>query len=444
MSFDYDCIVIGGGPGGSAVATLLADAGRKTLVLERGQFPRFHIGESLIPETYWPLKRIGMLDKMKASHFVRKYSVSFVSASGRESQPFYFDEMNPHECSVTWQVLRSEFDKMLLDNAAEHGATVWQNANVTEILLEPAENDDLPRATGVVVSRASAPPQRLTAKVVVDATGTSAMLSKKLGIRRADPKLRKAAFFAHYKGARRDSGKDEGATLVLSTKDHDGWFWYIPLPNDVVSVGVVGDLDRLVTNRKETPEEILDQEIANCVSLLPRLEKAQRLPPVRVLSDFSYRAQRCAGEGWVLVGDAFGFLDPMYSSGVFLALKSGEMAADCINEAFDRNDFSAAQLERWGPALSDGMQSIRKLVYAYYTKGFSFGKFVRAHPDFKKNIVDLLIGNVFRDGVNDVFTPLSEFVPVAPTIPLQTKGQPTPAGVLSDSAIPGKTVAPVA
>ncbi len=147
----YDVIIIGGGPAGATAGAILAEAGLNTLILERTRFPRFHIGESLMPETYWTFKRIGMLPKLKASNFPRKYSVQFVTASGKESQPFYFDEMNPHECSVTWQVVRSEFDKMMLDNAAERGAHVVENANVTDVLLEPTPTDSLPRATGVTV-----------------------------------------------------------------------------------------------------------------------------------------------------------------------------------------------------------------------------------------------------------------------------------------------------
>ena len=417
---NYDVIIIGGGPAGATTATLLADAGRKVLVAERTKYPRFHIGESLMPETYWCFKRLGMLPKLKDSNFVRKYSVQFVTASGRESQPFYFDEMNPHECSVTWQVVRSEFDKMMLDNAAEHGAEVWEETNVTDVTFEPSDTDDLPRATGVTLQRKGYAPQKLTCKVVVDATGTNAMLARKLGIKEPDPKLRKASLFAHYKGGRRDSGKDEGATLVLSTKAQDGWFWYIPLPDDIVSVGVVGDIDRLITSRTTTPEQTLEEEIQNCIAMIPRLETAERVSPVHVLSDFSYRARRCSGEGWVLVGDAFGFLDPMYSSGVFLALKSGEMAADAINAAFEKNDFSANQLGAWGPELSDGMSSIRKLVYAFYTKDFSFGKFMREHPEMKKNLVDLLIGNVFRDRVDEIFDPMSRWVTIPQSIPLET------------------------
>ncbi|MDB5321884.1 MAG: hypothetical protein JWN40_3515, partial [Phycisphaerales bacterium] len=248
----YDVVVIGGGPAGATVATLLAKAGRKVLVVERGKFPRFHIGESLMPESYWVFERLGMLPKLKESDFVRKYSVQFVTATGKESQPFFFDEMNPHECSVTWQVVRSEFDQMMLDNAREHGAEVWEETNVVDVLLEESDTDDLPRATGVVVERAAddGGPRKIAAKVVVDATGTSTMLARRLGIRSTDAGLKKASYFAHYKGGRRDEGKNAGATLVLSTASNDGWFWYIPLPDDIVSVGVVGDIDRLVTQNK--------------------------------------------------------------------------------------------------------------------------------------------------------------------------------------------------
>lgn len=416
----YDAVVIGGGPAGSTVATLLAQRGRRVLVVERAKFPRFHIGESLMPETYWVFERLGMLPKLRDSNFTRKYSVQFVTASGRESAPFVFEERKPHECSVTWQVDRAAFDQMMLEHAEEAGATVWQEANVVDVLLEPTDADDLPRATGVVVRRKDdAVPRRISAKVVVDATGMNALLSKRLGIRKVDPMLRKASVFSHYKGCPREPGKNGGATLVLSTAQNDGWFWYIPLRNDVTSVGIVADIDRLVKNRKGTPEQILDEEIANCPGLRERMKGGERCGPVQVMSDFSYRATRCAGEGWVLAGDAFGFLDPMYSSGVFLALKSGELAADAINEAFDRNDFSATQLSKWGDELSGGMQTIRKLVYAFYTPTFSFGKFVKMHPEHKDDITAVLVGEVFRPGADDVFQPMREMAPIPESVPLE-------------------------
>jgi flavin-dependent dehydrogenase len=423
FSKSYDVVVIGGGPAGATVAAILAEAGRKVLVVERTKFPRFHIGESLMPETYWTFQRLGMLPKLRDSDFVKKYSVQFVTATGKESQPFFFDERDPRECSQTWQVPRDRFDQMMLDNAAEKGAEVWMEANVNDVLLERSESDDLPRATGVVVTPKDGKPVRIAAKVVVDATGMNAMLSRKLGIRRMDPELRKATLFAHYKGCRRDPGKSAGATLVLSTRENDGWFWYIPLPNDITSVGVVGDMDRLMNDKSRTPEQKLADEIAKCPGLADRMPGSTRVSDVHVTSDFSFRATRCAGDGWVLVGDAFGFLDPMYSSGVFLALKSGEMAADSINEAFEQSDFSGAQLSKWGDDIAGGMSVVRKLVYAFYTKDFSFGRFVKSFPEKKDDIVAILVGDVFRPEVDGVFEPMKTMAPIPESIPLEKPKQ---------------------
>lgn len=422
----FDVVIVGGGPAGSTVATLVAQAGHRVLVVERAKFPRFHIGESLMPETYWVFERLGLLPKLRNSDFVRKYSVQFVTASGKDSAPFYFEDRKPHESSVTWQVERADFDTMLLDHAAESGATVWQECNVVDIILADPEHDDLPRARGIVVQRkGDTEPIRIGAKVVVDATGMNALLSRKLGIRHADPNLRKASIFTHYKNCRREPGKNGGATLVLSTRQNDGWFWYIPLRDDVTSVGVVADVNRLIKNRSGTPEQIFEEELANCPGLQERMPEAQRCGPIHVTNDFSYRSSRCGGEGWVLVGDAFGFLDPMYSSGVFLALKSGELAADAINQAIDTGDFSAGQLSGWGDPLSQGMQVVRKLVYAFYTKEFSFGRFVKAFPHHKDDITAILVGEVFKPGVEEVFEPMSTMAPIPQSVPLDRPGQTT-------------------
>ena len=414
----YDVIVVGGGPAGSTAATVLADHGRRVLIIERANFPRFHIGESLMPETYWVFKRIGMLDKLRNSHFVRKYSVKFANPSGRESAPFYFDERNPHECSQTWQVLRSEFDKMMLDNVVAHGAELWQPASVLDPLLEPADNGALPRVCGVIVEK-DGEQLPIYAPVTIDATGTSALLSRRFNIRQPDPDLRKAAIFAHYKGALRDPGeRDEGATLVLAVAGQRGWFWYIPLPDDIVSVGVVGDIDYLIKGRGK-PEQTLTEEIQKCPAIMPRMAPATRVSPVHVLNDFSYNSKVCAGDGWVLIGDAFTFLDPMYSSGVWLALKSGELAGDAVHEALAAGDTSAARLGIWGDPFYAGVQAVRKMVYAFYSPDFSFGKFVRAHPEFKNNVTEVLIGDVFRPEVHKLFEPMGKYFPVPKDIRLE-------------------------
>lgn len=398
----YDVIVIGGGPAGSTTAALVAEHGHRVLLLERARFPRFQIGESLMPGTYWSFKRLGVLEKLKKSAYVRKYSVQFFGASGRGSAPFYFHRHDPHESSVTWQVLRSEFDRMMLENAREKGACVRQGAAVQEVLF------DGDRAIGVRTKSGDGNLQDLHARVVVDATGRSALISRKLGIKTEEPTLKKASLFTHFESGSRDEGIDEGATLILHTRTKDAWFWYIPLAGDVVSVGVVGDIGYLLQKRKGAPQEIFEEELDRCPPMKDRLKRACQLFPMKVTSDFSYRARSVSGAGWVLVGDAYGFLDPVYSSGVFLALKSGEMAADAIHEAILNDDFSAKQLGKWGDVFIPGMEAIRKLVYAFYTKEFSFSRFLEAHPECLDGIVDILSGKIFINDVTPIFEPMGK------------------------------------
>jgi flavin-dependent dehydrogenase len=390
-----DVVVIGGGPAGATTSTLIAQQGHKVRLFERERFPRFHIGESLIPETYWTLKRLNMLDKMKNSHFVKKCSVQFVSQRGRLSEPFYFTDHNPHECSQTWQVLRSEFDRMMLDNAIEHGVEVNEGVRVRKVLF------DGERATGVLVQHEDGRQEQVDARVVVDASGQSTLIGNHFGIMEKDTSLKKGAVWTYFKGAYRDQGRDEGATIVLQTQGKKGWFWYIPLHDDVLSVGIVRAFDELFAGNQDH-ETIFYNELETCPEVKRRVEMGTRCDRFYATKDYSYRATRCAGEGWVLVGDAHGFLDPLYSSGVLLALKSGEMAADAVCEGLAAGDTSEAQLGKWGPDFNAGMDHMRRLVIAYY-EGFSFGGFVKRYPHFKGTLTDLLIGNLWRPGVGEVF-----------------------------------------
>src|SRR6267142_3456765 len=210
-SSNADVIVIGGGPAGSTVSTLIAQRGYKVKLYERDRFPRFHIGESLIPETYWVLSRLKMLDKMKQSHFVKKHSVQFVNAGGKLSAPFYFWDNKPHECSQTWQVVRSEFDQMMLNNAREHGVDAHEGVRVVDVLFE----ED--RAVGVTIQDENGKRRDVRAKVVVDASGQTGLIQNRLRLRVWDPVLNKGAIWTYWEGAYRDTGRNEGATMVLQT-----------------------------------------------------------------------------------------------------------------------------------------------------------------------------------------------------------------------------------
>ena len=420
-----DVVVIGGGPAGATVSTLLAQQGCRVELFERERFPRFHIGESLIPETYWVLKRLNMLSKLQASHFVKKYSVQFVNASGKLSAPFYFSDNKPHVCSQTWQVARSEFDQMMLENAREHGVTAHEGVRVLDVLFDPSTSlraGDA-RAVGVRIRDQDGKPREVRAKVVVDASGQAGLIQNRLRLRVWDPILNKGAIWTYWEGAYRDTGRDEGATLVLQTVNKNGWFWYIPLHNDIVSAGVVAPFDYLFKGRVNFAQTY-DEEVERCPVVKERVSTAKRITGYFATKDYSYRSKQAAGDGWVLAGDAFGFLDPLYSSGVLLALKSGEMAADAIVEGFAKEDTSAAQLGKWAALFNEGVDRMRRLVCEYYG-GFSFGNFVRRFPHLQGTITDILIGDLFTGRVDKVWEPMeSLYEPGVSPIPRWDAGTP--------------------
>ena len=412
-----DVVVIGGGPSGSTVSTLLAQHGFKVELFEREHFPRFHIGESLIPETYWVLKRLNMLPKMQGSHFVKKYSVQFVNSKGKLSAPFYFWDNKPHECSQTWQVVRSEFDHMMLNNAREHGVNAHEGIRVLDVIFEGE------RAAGVRIRKEDGTVQEVKARVVVDASGQIGLLQNRLRLRVWDPILNKGAIWTYWEGAYRDTGKDEGATIVIQTVSRNGWFWYIPLHNNIVSVGVVAPFDDLFKGRGEY-SATYDEEVELCPNVKSRVASAKRVSGYFATKDYSYRATRIAGDGWVMVGDAFGFLDPLYSSGVLLALKSGELAADAIADGLRKGDTSAAQLGHWEDYFNKGVDRMRRLVCEYY-EGFSFGGFVKSFPHLQGTVTDVLIGDVFDGHVDKLWGPMeSLYEPGKAAIPSWKAGLP--------------------
>ncbi len=415
MRTNYDVLIIGGGPAGSTAAALLAQHGRSVLVLEKERFPRYHIGESLMPYCWFPLERMGLLERMAQSHFPKKYSVQFVNPNGNLSQPFYFFQHYDHPSSITWQVVRSEFDQMLLDHARAQGAEVREETHVKELIRENGA------VVGIRAAAKSGEGLEFRAPMTIDASGRDALSVARNDWRVPDGKLKKIALWTYYRGARRDPGLDEGATTVAFLPQK-GWFWYIPLPDDLVSVGVVADREYLFDEGRDFTT-IFDREVARQPWIRAHVEVGERVNapgvnngPFYTTSEWSYRARHCAMDGLVLVGDAFGFLDPVFSSGVFLALKSGELAADAVHAALAAGDVSASRFAEYGETVRTGIESMRKLVYAFYDHEFSMREFVQANPDLRGDLTDCLIGHLFRD-FTDLFKAVGEFARLPEPVP---------------------------
>lgn len=404
---DYEAIVIGGGPAGTAAATVLSQHGHRVLLLEKEKASRYRVGESLLPYCYFPLERIGMIERMKASRFVEKYSVQFVTTDGKVSAPFYFFQHFDHPASTTWQVVRSEFDTMLLENAREKGVEVRQGATVTDFLRENG------RVAGVKAVEPGGEVSEIRAPITIDATGRDALALSKNRWRRWDPQLNKVAIWTYFKGAVRDPGLEAGSTTVAYLPDK-GWFWYIPLPDEVVSVGIVGESAHLFRNTKYLPE-IFCREIGNNEWIKEHLAPAEQQGEYYVTKEFSYRSEHCAEDGLVLVGDAFAFLDPVFSSGVYLALRSGELAADAIHDALACGEVSAEAFAGYSERVCREIEAMRKLVYAFYDTAFSFGKLIKKNPALRSDLTDCLIGNLDRD-FNELFSVVGELIDVPPEL----------------------------
>ena len=416
----YDAVILGGGPAGSTAAAVLAEKGRRVVVVEREKLPRYKVGESLIPYCYFPLERIGMIDKLRESSFIKKYSVQFAAPDGRISTPFYFFQHTEHEAAQTWQVVRSEFDAMLVENAVEKGAEVMSETNAKRLLMDGG------RVLGLEVER-HGETFHLEAPITIDCGGRHGFAATQLGWVVPDPQLNKIAIWSYFKGGMRDEGYDEGATTVAYLPEK-GWLWYIPLPDDIIGVGVVASREYLYRDGKNL-EAVLNREIGENRWIAEHLASAERVESIQVTAEYSYRSRYCASDGLVLAGDAFSFLDPVFSSGVFLALKSGEMAGDAVDAALRAGDTSAARFAAYGEKLCFGIESMRKLVYAFYDKSFSFSRVLKKYPDLRSDLTDCLIGNLFRD-FGPLFDAVAEFAEVPQPLPYgKAPSSPRPAGL---------------
>ncbi|HXG48368.1 MAG TPA: NAD(P)/FAD-dependent oxidoreductase [Methylomirabilota bacterium] len=414
-----DVLVIGGGPAGCAAATLLADYGHRVLLLEREKFPRYHVGESLIPFTYEPLERLGLIPRMKQSAFQKKYSVVFVQPNGKASQPFYFFNRYDRETvAQTWQVLRSEFDQMLLDHARSRGVVVREQTTVTNLLKEGG------RVVGVRTQPLHGGATEYRAPITLDCTGKESFAAVREGWRTRDPYLNKVAVWTYYVGSKRETGLDEGQTTVAMIPDK-GWFWHIPLHEDRVSVGVVAEGKYLTRGGVKDPRSIFHREVEENLWIKDHLSVGRQTGDYYLTSEYSFHSRHCGMEGLLLVGDAFCFLDPVFSSGLMLALKSGTLAADSVHEALRDGDLSPERFTSYAAAIRQGVENMRKLVYAFYNPRFSFKDVIDRYPDAAGEITDCLSGDVNKD-FSRLWARIGEFVPLPDALPV---GQPLSATV---------------
>jgi flavin-dependent dehydrogenase len=371
-----DVIVIGGGPAGSTAATLLAQQGFSVTLLERERFPRFQIGESLLPYNNDLFERLGVTDQIAAGASVPKYGAYFVTGDGRTGFSFRFDQRLKDPYRRSFQVKRAEFDDLLLRNAIRHGVDVRQETPVVSL--------DLSNPEKAVVND-------LEARFVIDASGHTSVVGSRFGGRSDVESLKKIAFFAHYRNVPRAEGKDGGSTVIVVLRN--AWFWLIPVTDELMSVGLVVDRDHYVKCGLQ-PQELLERTIAGSSWVAERMKNAERVTPVHARKDFSFRMERLTGPNFALIGDAAGFLDPIFSTGVFMAMKSADIAAHAV--ALRLRTGSDGALGRYQREMTRGLDQYLRFIGRFYDRDF-LEVFLQPSETFGllEAIVGVLAGNIF-------------------------------------------------
>lgn len=353
-----DVAIIGGGPGGSSTAAFLAERGLSVALFERETFPRFHVGESLMPATMLLLEELGVRHEIDAHGFQLKYGASFIDEENGSTQTFYF---LPGQAwpNYSYQVPRAEFDTILLEHARKRGATVHQPASVEAVAFD---------ADGVTVTATTeGEPLRVRAAMLVDASGRDGFMASRYGERRRIPNLGKVALFAHYRGARRMSGLAEGNIRIYVFKE--GWCWWIPLGNDLTSIGAVCHA-RTVRAFQGSTEALFESMLARSSGVSQNLAGAVRVIPVQSTANFAYHNAPVVADRFVAVGDAIAFVDPIFSGGVYIALRTGQLAAEAIVGAFDAGDFRRRRFAAYQRRVERGLDPLFRFIHKYYEPSF--------------------------------------------------------------------------
>jgi len=391
MIEDVDVAICGGGPAGSTAAALLAKKGYRVAVFERERFPRFHIGESLLPWNVPLLERIGVLPKLQETMQLKLGARFYHQGTSRARIVRFADGVDAnHPCA--FQVKRADFDKTLLDNARECGAVVFEEARVMEVLFDAAGT----RATGVRVRTAGEPQARdVAARVVIDATGRDALLSRKLGGRTRDELLDRSAAFAHFDTFRRAEGPTGGDIVIITTPD--GWWWLIPFRDGSVSVGIVMPSSRF-KHREGSVEALYESSIAATAEVRDLLQGSRRTTDVKAIADYSYKMSTFAGDGFCLIGDAACFLDPVFSTGVLMAMTSAELAAETIDRELRRKGrVDAADFRRFEKVYRRGVARFSRFVHGFYEPATLETFYTPAPiPWIERGVTTVLGGGVFH------------------------------------------------
>jgi len=356
----HDVAIIGGGPAGSAAATFLAQKGRSVVVFEREKFPRFHIGESLLPFSMSAFERLGVMPKLEAAGFIPKYGAEIASADGGRDTRFYFKDGFRSQRATAFQVTRADFDKILLDHAVESGAEVREETAVERLDFhrDHVELDVRP---------ASGEAETVRARYLLDCSGRHTLVGAHFDLKRSYPNLRKFAIYAHYEGVETPCGIDGTLTRMVRADDH--WFWMIPLTPERTSIGVVMDTARF-KQFDDKPEAVLQQLITASPVMNHRMREAARTTKVYASGDYSYRNRRLYGDRWLLCGDAAGFIDPVFSSGVFLAILGAEQATEALEMAFAQPARRRAAFRQYSSRLGAVMNLYLRFVDGWYRREF--------------------------------------------------------------------------